>query len=70
MHWHGWGMGWMWLVWVPLLLAVVFFVVWLAGGTRTWNAGKPSAEDILKERYARGEIEKEEYERRLKDLRS
>jgi putative membrane protein len=61
---------WMSLMWL-LALAVIALVVWLvvwavqrqgAGGTR-------SARDILNERYARGEIEHDEYEERLSKLR-
>lgn len=69
MHWNGWGMGWMWLTWVLILLAVVVLVIWLAGSMRTPVRSERSAEDILKECYARGEIDKNEYQRRLEDLR-
>jgi uncharacterized membrane protein len=45
--------------------------VWAIGRA---NAGRPrptaeSAEEILKQRYARGEIDRDEYHRRLTDLR-
>lgn len=70
----GWGMGWgmgpvggvlMLLFW----LAVVAFVVWLIV-TLTRGSGRAgaSALEILKQRYARGEIDKDEYERRKQDL--
>lgn len=67
MHWHGWGMGYSWLFWVVVLVAVVALVIYL---TRQ-SAPPPdkSAEDILKERFARGEISKEEYQDGLKTLR-
>ncbi|MEU9119931.1 SHOCT domain-containing protein [Streptomyces sp. NPDC048506] len=46
-----------------------------SGGERTgWPGGRgpaaPTAEQILAERYARGEIEDEEYRRRLATLRA
>ena len=59
---HGWIIG--------LILLVV--IIWLIA--RTFNQGKvnqlekKSPLDILKERYAKGEIDKEEFEERKKDL--
>lgn len=61
--------AWMSLIWL-VALAVIALVVWLvirathhpAGGTR-------SARDILSERYAKGEIDHDEYEERLSRLR-
>ena len=77
MHWTGswWHMAGMWIGWL-LVLAVIALVVWLvvrAARTGDRNLSRPgespSPEQILKERYARGEIGREEYERRLSDLR-
>lgn len=65
MHWDygmGYGMGWFWIV---LLIVVVGLVLNLSG--RREKEGK-SAMDILKERYAKGEIDKEEFDRKRKDL--
>lgn len=58
------GMG----LWALLLLAgFVVLVAWLARGGAA--AGAESPERIVKRRYARGEIDREEYLRRLEDLR-
>ena len=66
-----WGMGWLGLLfWGLVLVAVVLAVRWLwqAGGRKD-TAGRPNrAMDILKERYARGEIDKEEFEAMKRDI--
>jgi len=65
---HGFGGGWMWIFWI-LLAVVILWAVLIAPGSGTSSAGKQrSALDILKERYAKGEIEREEFEQRRKDL--
>ena len=70
MFWdHSLGMGWMMVSWLVGLVIIVA-VAWIAtramsGGTRA----DESPESILKRRYARGDIEREEYERRLSDIR-
>ena len=69
----GWGMGFggifMILFWVVIIVAVVMLVKWLAGGSSRLDLPREkSALDILKERYARGEIGKEEYEQKKRDL--
>ena len=66
---HGWGMGWWWIIGLIIVVAVVWMVVKSMNTNSRGNlpSGK-SALDILKERYARGEIDKEEFEERRKDL--
>ncbi len=67
---YGGHMGWMWLWWIvglALLVAVIWTVARAATLQRPGDHESPEA--ILKRRYARGEVEREEYERRLKDLR-
>lgn len=57
-----------WLLGLVVLVAVVWAVV-RAGGTAGIGRGEESPETILKRRYARGDLDREEYERRLTDLR-
>ena len=70
--WHdgfGWfGLGWFWVVlfWGLLIGLVVWLVVKLS--KRDSTQSKSSALDIAKERYAKGEISKEEFEQIKKDL--
>ncbi|HSP78407.1 MAG TPA: SHOCT domain-containing protein [Myxococcaceae bacterium] len=68
MHWwnDGWHMGWMVLGWILGLLFLAA-LVWVL--VRATQRPGDSPEEILKRRYARGEISREEYERRLSDLR-
>ena len=73
MFWdHAWGMGWMmygWLIWLVIVVGVVWIVV--RSASRAPGAG-PGAEDspetILKRRYARGDITKEQFETLKRDL--
>ncbi len=66
---HGWGMGFGWLIGVIILIVFVWLIVKVINQSGTSNQpNKSSALDILKERYARGEIDKEEFEEKKKDL--
>ena len=79
-EWHG-EMHPLWWMWgagglVMMLMMLVFWGVVIAGfvlGIR-WlvSQGRPSVHDsalaILRERYARGEISREEFEARRRDL--
>ena len=77
-HMHGWGMGWgggmvpgplLSIVLLVLLLAAVFALVrWLGAGDGGASRRTRTARDILDERYARGEIDREEYRRRRQDI--
>lgn len=71
MNGYGGAMGWMWVWWI-VALAVLVFLVWAiaksAGATGS-ERGEDSPEAILKRRYARGEIDRNEYEHKLNDLR-
>lgn len=85
MWWYGNGWGWggwflmavMMVVFWGLLITGVVALVRYAGGPRRADqpggAGTPPepgrAEDVLAERYARGEIDEDEYRRRLATLR-
>lgn len=63
------GGGVMWLFWV-LIIVGVFFVIFnmTKEGFNTPPQDKENPLDILNKRYARGEIDDEEFERRRKEL--
>lgn len=72
---YGWGMGWMWF-W-PVLIVIGLLIV--ASAVGLWMRSRPSiglgpddtdsARRILDERFARGEIDEDEYHRRREQLR-
>jgi putative membrane protein len=75
MHWFGDGMwgGWIIMVifWVLIIVAIVALIRWIAVQNRPAPSQKEeSALDILKKRYARGEISKEDFEEKKKQLLS
>jgi putative membrane protein len=77
--WEGWGPGgWggMWFgptIWLVLLTFLI--VVIISSWRRTSNSDEtsgprsPTPSQILKERFAKGEIDKDEYQERLSLLR-
>lgn len=74
MNGYGWvgmifGMVSMLLFWALLIAAVVVLVRYVWGSDRS-PAGRQekTALDILKDRYARGEIEREEFQQKKCDL--
>ncbi len=66
----GWGVGGMAMMLI-FWVAVILFIIWAAKGFPGNNTGKShsrSAMDILQDRYAKGEIDKKEFEEKKKDL--
>lgn len=72
----GWGHGWGWfgvvlmvILCVAVIIGIIALIRWLwTGAARRGIDGGQSHLDILKTRYARGEINKEEFEQKKKDL--
>jgi len=72
-HWFGMGGGW--IIGLLFLIVVIWLLIRATGSNQqlhrpsnSSHQGGNSAVDILKERYARGEIDKEEFEQKKKDL--
>ena len=55
--------------WAVIIVGIVVLVKWVAGQAKYTRDGHDKTPlDILKERYAKGEINKEEFEAKRKDL--
>lgn len=69
--WWGWGIGMMammFLFWALVIVGLIVGIRWLLGQGKATRSD--SALEILRQRYARGEINKEEFESKKKDLLS
>lgn len=85
-HWFGLsiiGLVLIVIFWALVIVLVARFIRWISGGSsdrhdrkaRRWHkwqevSGGASAIEVLNERYAKGEINKEEYEQKKKDILS
>jgi len=73
-----WGMGWFGgvfiiLFWILVIVALVFFIRWLVrttGNGQKQGLSRSRALEILKERYARGEINTQEFDEKRRLLES
>lgn len=69
----GWmllGGGWMWIFWVLLIVVLMVVIKSLSepGSRSSRTSADESPLSILKKRYAQGDINDEEFERRRKEL--
>jgi putative membrane protein len=65
--WPGWYMGWVGIVWFAFLVLLVWLLARRDAAARPPHRETP--EEILKRRYASGEISQEDYQRMLAELR-
>jgi len=61
--------GFMWVFWVLIVIGLVLLVKWLVQQSKPGEPTHTEAPlEILKKRYAKGEINKEEFEQKRRDL--
>ncbi|MFO7890438.1 MAG: SHOCT domain-containing protein [bacterium] len=75
---HDWGMmNWGWggmivqlLFWIVIIVAIIWAIRHFTGPGRSDGSasGSESALDVLKKRYASGEIDKQEFEEKKRDI--
>src|SRR4030042_677552 len=73
MGWGWWGFGWIFMIifWGLIIAGLILLIRWLVGLSRShtpYNKDRDSALEILRESYAKGEIDKEEVDQKKKDL--
>lgn len=69
--WWGWGLGMMvmmLLFWGLVIVGLVILIRWLIGQSKEGRSDSPT--EVLRQRYARGEIDKEQFESMKRDLGS
>ena len=67
---YGWGGGFMWFIVVVLVGVAIYFTLQVMKSKDSDGSIIETPLAILKKRYAKGEINKEDFERKKKDLNS
>ena len=65
---YGYGGGFMWLIVLVLVGVVIYFLLQVSKSKGSDGSIIETPLDILKKRYAKGEIDEEEFGRKKKDL--
>ena len=65
---YGYGGAFMWLIVLVLVGVVIYYLLQISRSKGSGGSIIEPPLDILKKRYARGEIDKEEFDRKKKDL--
>ncbi len=62
------SLGWVFMIllWGPVILSIIALARWLSGR----STRKTSAQEILQERYTRGEIDQQVYQEKMRNSRA
>jgi putative membrane protein len=69
----GYGHGGVWIMWLLIISIIILAAYLLIRETKKKDPGPPQLEtplEIIKKRYARGEISKEQFEEMKRDIES
>lgn len=69
-YYSGWGMIVMMLFWVLIIAGIIYLIAHLARRPYERVGREETPLEILKRRYAKGELDADEFARRKKDLES
>ncbi|MCF6357277.1 MAG: SHOCT domain-containing protein [Draconibacterium sp.] len=64
----GWGMGFGWIIGLVAVILIIWVISRTVNKNNYFDDPDKSAFEMLKERYARGEISKEQYEQTRSDI--
>ena len=73
--WSGWWFPFGWFLFIPVFFLIFFAFRWFVWGGWWWGRGSyygwnDPAHEILRKRFARGELTKEQYQQMMRDLDS
>jgi len=68
MMWFGYGGMFMWIIFLVLIGVVVYFILKSTGSKASQGTLKETPMDILKRRYANGEISRDKFEKMKSDI--
>jgi len=67
-EWHGSGGGMMGIFWILIIVVLIWFLAFANRRGSGMTGQEKSALEILKERYAKGEIDRDEFKQKRDDL--
>lgn len=70
MGYGGYGGNFMWIILIVIAVVIIYFVINQSKTTRNLTSTGESPTEILKKRYAKGEITKEEFDRLKREIES